>query len=69
VLEMGIIEHAERKRTAATQKVLQRPDVREKFAGVGAVTTGGTPDEFATYIAADLARWTKVVKDANVKVD
>ena len=54
---------------AATQKVLQRPDVREKFAGVGAVTTGGTPDEFATYIAADLARWTKVVKDANVKVD
>ena len=54
---------------AAVQKVLQRADVKEKFAGVGAVTTGGTPEEFAAYIAADLARWTKVVKDANVKVD
>ena len=54
---------------AAVQKVLQRPDVREKFAGVGAVTTGGTPEQFTAYIAEDLARWTKVVKDANVKVD
>jgi tripartite-type tricarboxylate transporter receptor subunit TctC len=54
---------------SAMQKVLQRPDVREKFAGVGAVTTGGTPEQFTTYIAEDLARWTKVVKDANVKVD
>ena len=54
---------------ATLQKVLQRPDVREKFAGVGAVPTGGTPEEFAAYIASDLERWTKVVKDANVKVD
>ncbi len=51
------------------QKVLQRTDVREKFAGVGAATTGGTPEQFTTYIAEDFARWTKVVKDANVKVD
>jgi tripartite-type tricarboxylate transporter receptor subunit TctC len=54
---------------AAVQKLLQRPDVREKFAGVGAVATGGTPEQFTAYIAEDLARWTKVVKDANVKVD
>jgi tripartite-type tricarboxylate transporter receptor subunit TctC len=54
---------------SAMQKVLQRADVKEKFAGVGAVTTGGAPEEFAAYIAADLARWTQVVKDANVKVD
>ncbi|APV50268.1 hypothetical protein BWI17_11540 [Betaproteobacteria bacterium GR16-43] len=53
----------------AINKVLQQPGVREKYAGVGAVTTGGTPEQFAAYIAEDLARWTKVVKDANVKVD
>ena len=54
---------------AAINKVLQQPGVREKYAGVGAVTTGGTPEQFAAYIAEDLARWTKVVKDANVKVE
>jgi len=54
---------------AAINKVLQQAAVREKYAGVGAVTTGGTPEQFSAYIAEDLARWTKVVKDANVKVD
>jgi tripartite-type tricarboxylate transporter receptor subunit TctC len=54
---------------AAINKALQQPAVREKYAGVGAVTTGGTPEQFAAYIAEDLARWTKVVKDANVRVD
>ena len=54
---------------SAMQKALARADVKEKFAGVGAVTTGGSPEQFAAYIASDLQRWTKVVKDANVKVD
>ena len=54
---------------AATNKALALPAVKEKYAGVGAVTTGGTPEQFSAYIAEDLARWTKVVKDANVKVD
>jgi tripartite-type tricarboxylate transporter receptor subunit TctC len=54
---------------AAVNKVLQQPAVREKYAGVGAITTGGTPEQFTAYIAEDLARWTKVVKDANVKVE
>jgi tripartite-type tricarboxylate transporter receptor subunit TctC len=54
---------------AAINKVLQQPALREKYAGVGALTTGGSPEQFAAYIAEDLARWTKVVKDANVKVE
>lgn len=54
---------------AAVNKALAQAAVREKYAGVGAVTTGGTPEQFTAYIAEDLARWTKVVKDANVKVD
>ena len=54
---------------AATNKALAQAAVKEKYAGVGAVTTGGTPEQFAAYIAEDLARWTKVVKDANVKVE
>ncbi len=57
------------KLNAATNKALQSAAIREKYAGVGAITTGGTPEQFAAYIAEDLARWTKVVKDANVKVE
>lgn len=54
---------------AAVNKVLAQAAVKEKYAGVGAITTGGTPEQFSAYIAEDLARWTKVVKDANVKVE
>jgi tripartite-type tricarboxylate transporter receptor subunit TctC len=54
---------------AATQKVIAQAAVREKFAGIGASATGGTPEEFAAYIREDLSKWTRIVKDANVKVD
>jgi tripartite-type tricarboxylate transporter receptor subunit TctC len=57
------------KLNAAAQKVLAQPAIREKFAAIGAVTTGGTPGDFAAYIGEDFARWTRIVKDANVKVD
>jgi tripartite-type tricarboxylate transporter receptor subunit TctC len=57
------------KLNAATQKVIAEPAIREKFAGIGAEATGGTPAEFATYIRDDLAKWTRIVKEANVKVD
>ena len=54
---------------AAAQKVLAQPGVKAKFAEIGAETTGGTPEQFATYIREDLSKWTRIVKDANVKVD
>ena len=53
----------------AMQKVLADAGLREKFAGIGATPTGGTPEDFAKYIREDFARWTRVVKEANVKVD
>ena len=54
---------------AATQKVLAQPAIREKFAGIGAVTTGGKPEDFAAYIAEDFAKWTRIVREAHVKVE
>jgi tripartite-type tricarboxylate transporter receptor subunit TctC len=57
------------KLNAATIKVIAQPAVREKFAGIGAAVTGGTPEEFAAYIRDDLSKWTRIVKDANVKVE
>ena len=57
------------KLNAATQKVISQAAVREKFAGIGAEATGGTPEQFSAYIRDDLGKWTRIVKDANVKVD
>jgi len=57
------------KLNAATQKVISQPAVRAKFAEIGAEATGGTPQQFGAYIRDDLSKWTRIVKDANVKVD
>ncbi len=57
------------KLNAAMLKVLSQPAVRERFAAIGLDARGGTPGEFAAFIKEDFAKWTKVVKDANIKVE
>jgi tripartite-type tricarboxylate transporter receptor subunit TctC len=54
---------------AAIVKVLSLPATRERFAGLALEAAPGTPEQFAGYIREDLARWTKVVKEANIKVE
>ena len=48
-------------------RVLALADVKQRLAAEGAVGIGNTPDEFAAQIRADMARWAKVAKAANVK--
>jgi len=57
------------KLNAAAQKVVAQPAIRARFAEIGAQTTGGTPEQFGAYIRDDLAKWTRIVKEANVKVE
>ena len=57
------------KLNAATLKVIAQAALKEKFAGIGAVATGGTPEAFSAYIREDLSKWTRIVKEANVKVE
>ena len=54
---------------AATVKVLARPAVKERFASFGADAFSSTPEQLGAFIQNDFAKWTKVVKDANVRVD
>ncbi len=49
--------------------VLAMPDVQEKLDTYGAEDGGGTPEKFAAFIRAEQEKWSKVVKDANVKVE
>jgi len=57
------------KLAAATQKVISQPAIKEKLAGIGADTVGGSPEQFGAYIRDDFSKWTRIVKDANVKVE
>ena len=50
-------------------KVLQMPDVVEKFEQYGAEDGGGSPEKFGEFIKVEAKKWAKVVKDANVKGD
>ena len=45
------------------------PDVRERFAGMGLEPLTLMPREFHAYIAAELKKWTEVVKAANIKAE
>ena len=49
--------------------IIQLPDVRERFAQLGSGPVGGGPEEFTALIKADGARWARVIKTANVKID
>ncbi len=50
-------------------KASQLPDVRERLSVDGAVIVGGTPQQATAHIESEIARWSKVVKAAGIKLD
>ena len=56
--------------SAETQKIFAEPGFRDKFLAPSFIfSIAGTPEDFATRIKADYAKWGKVIKDAGVKVE
>jgi tripartite-type tricarboxylate transporter receptor subunit TctC len=47
--------------------ILQLPEVKERFLADGSRAVGNTPAEFDAHIKAEIARWARVVKAANIK--
>ena len=54
---------------AEINAIIKSPDVVEKIESQGGTIYGGTPDSFAAYIKTDTAKWDKLVKAANIKLD
>jgi tripartite-type tricarboxylate transporter receptor subunit TctC len=48
-------------------RVLQLPDVHDRFMAEAFEVPRDTPEQFAAHIKADLPKWAKVVKDAGIK--
>ena len=49
-------------------RILQLPDVKERMVGDGMELANGPPQRFRDMLVADIARWQRVVKMANIKV-
>jgi tripartite-type tricarboxylate transporter receptor subunit TctC len=53
---------------AAINKALKTEKVRESLAKLGTDPGGGTPEAFGGLLHGEIAHWSKVVKDANIKI-
>jgi tripartite-type tricarboxylate transporter receptor subunit TctC len=50
-------------------RILAAPDVREKLVNVGMEPATATPEAFAEFVKAEIAKWTRVVKTAGIRAD
>jgi tripartite-type tricarboxylate transporter receptor subunit TctC len=48
-------------------KIVMEPEIKAKLAQLGLDTASDPPDALAAIIKADIAKWAKVIKDANIK--
>ena len=48
--------------------IIALPDVKERFAVLGLDPLTNTPEEFAAQIKKEIAKWGKVIRDANIKI-
>ena len=53
----------------ALNTVLAEPAIRAQLIEQGADAVGGTPEALAKVIAAEVPKWVKLAKDANIKAD
>lgn len=54
---------------AEIRKILEVPEVRQRLISQGADPASNTPEEFAAYVKAEMAKWGKVVRDTGVRAD
>jgi tripartite-type tricarboxylate transporter receptor subunit TctC len=54
---------------AEVVKALHSKEIETRLVAEGSEIGGIAPDAFGRYIKAEIAKWTKVVKDANIKIE
>ena len=63
----GLPRDVVEKLAGSLQKILTRPDVRERLQGMGAEVTPSSPSEFAALVAKQLDVWGRKVRDAGIQ--
>ncbi len=54
--------------SAESARIIKLPDVSKRVSELGAEPVGSTPEQFAELIKTEIAKWAKVIKDANVEL-
>jgi tripartite-type tricarboxylate transporter receptor subunit TctC len=54
------------KLAAAVQRIVQMPDIRERFAALNLEPVGSTPQAFAVFLKEDLQRYARIAKAAGI---
>jgi tripartite-type tricarboxylate transporter receptor subunit TctC len=49
--------------------IIKAPDISERFAGLGFDIVGNTPEQFQAFIEAEVAKWGRLVRAANIHAD
>ena len=57
------------KLNADTVKALADPDVKKRFADLGVEAVSSSPSEFTAFIRAEMDKYAKLIKEANIKVN
>jgi len=50
-------------------KVIQDPVVKQKFADLGVEAVSSTPAQFGNFIKSEMDRYTRLIKEANIRVN
>ena len=50
-------------------RVLSQPEMKEKFLNLGVETAANSPEQVAATIDSEIARWSKVIKEAGIEVE
>ena len=65
----GTPPEAVAKLSQALNAALAQPEIKEKFTAAGLDTVSSTPAEFGAFIRAEIVKWGRVAKEANIKID
>jgi tripartite-type tricarboxylate transporter receptor subunit TctC len=49
------------------RRVLAQPDIKQRFAELGMTIGGSTSEEFDAFVKAEVTKWSKVIRDADIR--
>ena len=69
VAPAGVTKDIIARLNSESAKILQNPEYRDRFLAAGFDAAGSSPGEFATYIRAEIERWTKIIRSTGIKIE
>jgi tripartite-type tricarboxylate transporter receptor subunit TctC len=68
VVPAGTPKDITRVLNAGLVSAMSNPDLKSKIEAMGGIVAPGTPEQLRDHIQAEIPRWAKLVKEANIKL-